>query len=289
MCFLFGACFLRLLFRFPSYRLADMVVSSSQWYIEWLRSMGYVLPRISLSIQNPLYPYDKALQKDSAILPRSLVFFGRLEVLKGILVFLEALDLLYGNPVSIHPKDIYFVGVSVAIGKTTSKDLIDQSCRKFPGTKCTIKYVPFPAEGRGVCSFGMKKKWISYSTVTLMPTFLMNRDDMGPKDAISFILKQNALVLLPTLGETSSYTVQECIYHGLPFLASEVGGVPELIAEESKASVLLPPGDADALAGTFRFLARWPPQRLRGPWLSVTVCLSVWPLIDVSIGLGPCV
>jgi hypothetical protein len=52
---------------------------------------------------------------------------------------------------------------------------------------------------------------------------------------------------MPSLLENSPYAVAECIEHGIPFLAADVGGTPELVAEEDRARVLHPP-TADAFA-----------------------------------------
>jgi O-antigen biosynthesis protein len=49
------------------------------------------------------------------------------------------------------------------------------------------------------------------------------------------------LAVMPSLLENSPYAVAECIEHGIPFLASDVGGTAELIAPEDRKRVLLPP------------------------------------------------
>jgi hypothetical protein len=54
----------------------------------------------------------------------------------------------------------------------------------------------------------------------------------------------------PSLGDNSPNTVYECIEHFIPLIASNVGGIPELIAPEDRARVLFEPtpeGIADAL------------------------------------------
>jgi O-antigen biosynthesis protein len=61
------------------------------------------------------------------------------------------------------------------------------------------------------------------------------------------------LAVMPSLLENSPYAVAECIEHGVPFLAADVGGTPELIAVEDRARVLFPPTAEDfarALART---------------------------------------
>jgi hypothetical protein len=60
---------------------------------------------------------------------------------------------------------------------------------------------------------------------------------------------------MPSLLENSPYAVAECLEHGVPFLAADVGGTPELVAEEDRARVLHPPtaeAFATALADALR-------------------------------------
>ncbi len=64
------------------------------------------------------------------------------------------------------------------------------------------------------------------------------------------------LAVMPSLLENSPYAVAECIEHGIPFLAANVGGTPELIAEEDRARVLCAPTPHDLAAALERALAR---------------------------------
>jgi hypothetical protein len=58
------------------------------------------------------------------------------------------------------------------------------------------------------------------------------------------------LAVIPSLGDNSPNTVYECLEQRIPFIASDVGGIPELIAPEDRGRVLFEPtteGVAEAL------------------------------------------
>src|SRR5262249_49041627 len=57
------------------------------------------------------------------------------------------------------------------------------------------------------------------------------------------------LAVMPSLLDNSPNTVSECIEHGIAFVATDTGGIAELVAEEDRARVLCRP-DARDLAST---------------------------------------
>lgn len=68
----------------------------------------------------------------------------------------------------------------------------------------------------------------------------------GASEDIDAILKSLDLFVLPSLNEGISNTILEAMATGLPVLASDVGGNPELVKEGVTGS-LFSPGDADKL------------------------------------------
>src|SRR5439155_15846398 len=65
--------------------------------------------------------------------------------------------------------------------------------------------------------------------------------------------------VLPSLAEGTPNVIIEAMAHGVPVIASAVGGVPDIVNPQS--GILIPPGDADALAEAMLLLARDPQRR----------------------------
>jgi glycosyltransferase involved in cell wall biosynthesis len=70
------------------------------------------------------------------------------------------------------------------------------------------------------------------------------------------------IVVLPSLSEGLPVTLLEALVHGRPVVATRVGGMPEVITDDVDG-VLVPPGDAAALAGAIAALAADPDRRRR--------------------------
>jgi hypothetical protein len=85
--------------------------------------------------------------------------------------------------------------------------------------------------------------------------------------------------VMPSLLENSPYAVAECIEHGVSFLASDVGGTSELVAEADRARVLLPPTSDDFAAALEQALASTtgvePARPARAPEESLTAWLEL--------------
>jgi glycosyltransferase involved in cell wall biosynthesis len=96
---------------------------------------------------------------------------------------------------------------------------------------------------------------------------------LGVLDACAFLDPYNApeaksafmygldVFVLPTLAEGTPNSIIEAMAHGLPVIASAVGGIPDLITPET--GILVPPGDPQALADAMLLLASDPELRAR--------------------------
>ena len=71
---------------------------------------------------------------------------------------------------------------------------------------------------------------------------------LGPRKDVSLVLSALDVFVLPSLSEGMGLSLMEAMAAGLPVVATEVGGVPELVVD-GETGVLVPPGDPDALAG----------------------------------------
>jgi glycosyltransferase involved in cell wall biosynthesis len=84
--------------------------------------------------------------------------------------------------------------------------------------------------------------------VTLVP-------GLDQRAALARLSRPGTLVVMPSLQENSPNTVYECLAHRIPFIASNVGGVPELIAPKDYERVLFEPSAEGLKAALRRVLA----------------------------------
>ena len=88
--------------------------------------------------------------------------------------------------------------------------------------------------------------------------------ELDRRDALARLTRPGTLVVMPSLQENSPNTVYECLEHGIPFIASDVGGVAELVALEDRPRVLFEPnpqGLESALRGILERGVVPPPAR----------------------------
>ena len=65
--------------------------------------------------------------------------------------------------------------------------------------------------------------------------------------------------VLPSFAEGTPNGIIEAMAHGIPVIATTVGGIPDIIDAES--GILVPPGDSAALAEAMATLANDPKRR----------------------------
>jgi glycosyltransferase involved in cell wall biosynthesis len=87
-----------------------------------------------------------------------------------------------------------------------------------------------------------------------------------PHDDVQAAYARADVLVLPSRGESYGMVVTEALAHGLPVVASSVGGVPEALGhgeDGSTPGMLVRPDDAAALAGGLRRWLEGPRRRRR--------------------------
>ncbi len=182
---------------------ADVQLSPSRYMLDYVRRIGWEVRPDARVVAYP-FPRPQFLPTVAADGTPEIVFFGRLELRKGLEVFLRAIrDLPPGVPVT-------FLGrVNALPDGRPATELIRQETgdRHFK----------------------------------LLTTY--NREQ-----ALAYLASGNRLAVIASLADNSPFTVIECITNRIPFISSNVGGVPELVRDpEARARLLFEPNPRDLL------------------------------------------
>ncbi|MHC5033687.1 MAG: glycosyltransferase [Planctomycetota bacterium] len=199
-----------------SVAMADVVVSPSQYLLNWMRKRGWQLPPETY-VQSNILPFaarqpdrEPVGAEDSHFQAevRELVFFGRLEDRKGLVLFCDALDILVASGATDFT--VTFLGrPHIVAGQDAGRYLKRRGAR-------------WPFDWRIL-------------------------GDRNQPQAMQYLGQAGRLAVIPSLGDNLPYTVLECLGARIPLLAAETGGIPEMVAPEDRAAVLFPT-DAAALA-----------------------------------------
>ncbi len=191
-----------------SMELADIAVSGSLHLLRWMLEQGYNLKREQCYVQpnlmstTTLPPRDNKPDIGQRIPIEEIVFFGRLELRKGLHVFCYALNQLVRA--GITPKKIVFLGKTVA--SFPAQKFIRQQSSNWP----------------------KEMEWQIIS-------------DFDQPQALRFLQEKSRLAVIPSLLENSSFAIYECLNYAIAFIASDRGGNPELVAQKDHESILFSP------------------------------------------------
>ena len=190
-----------------SVELADTLTCGSAHLLGWMHDAGYAMPARSFVWPNPFPAPETTPEavaaraaRDGAAL-KEVVFFGRLEPRKGLVLFIDAVDRLVRRGRAPSGR-ITFLGSSAE--RIDGPGFIRSSARGWP---------------------------VEVRTIT----------DLGAEEAVAYLSQPGRLAVLPSLQENSSLAVTECLHTGIPFIATATGGTPELIAPEDHDRALVEP------------------------------------------------
>ena len=194
--------------------LADAVIGGSAHLITFMEEIGYHVPKKNVFVQPNIVDFAKVIVTDQRpprapgdlVKTQELIFFGRLEGRKGVELMCNALDILKER--GIAPEKVTFMGKWGAPlatqGGMAVKDYIDSKAENWD----------FPV---GII------------------------DDKNQPEALSHMCSRDMIAVMPSLIENSTMAVYETLENNIPFIATAVGGTPELIDEGDHERCLVEP------------------------------------------------
>ena len=202
-----------------SVALADQIMSPSRYMLNYLHNAGFQLPE-NVRIQRGVLPNIRSdkltVGSQSPACLHEIVFFGRHEIRKGFLLFLDAVERLLSDRGDTR---VTLLGKSGPIHGVESTALAERRLKKFSDRVEVFS----PAE---------------------------------QSDLIARLRSPGAVVVIPSLDDNLPNTVFECIQWGINFIASNVGGIPELLDEKSATERLFVPKVSELIAKIEDVIAR---------------------------------
>lgn len=174
----------------------DIALFPSRHIFDWVVSRGWKLPRIRYYTPLPYIPDGETrVEPDGERVGiREIVFFGRLETRKGLEIFCDAIDM--ADIGTLDNVSVTFLGRPGAVNNMPAEDYISSRARNWTVTPGILKS----------CSRA---------------------------EALRYLKRAGVLAVVPSLGDNSPYSVIECLYEGVPVIATKRGGIPELFSARS--------------------------------------------------------
>ncbi len=187
-----------------SVECADVAFSPSEYLLNWAQARGWQLPDRSYVIPHPLPATleERALDADNR------------DVAQGEtdeLVFFGRLESRKGLEAFCDAIDLLEIDIPIT----------------FLGTEGR-------AEGLPALTYLQKRsaRW------TAPVKFLTDYDHTN---ALDYIQRDGVLCVVPSLSDSTSYTLCECLHLGVPVIASSWGGMGEAVAPEDRQRILVEP------------------------------------------------
>ncbi len=201
---------------------ADAILCPSRHMRDWLLASGEPLAGRVDAV--PLYlwsdPEDGWPERRGRALERvdRIAFFGRLETRKGVDLFVEAIT---ADVLADRDFDVVFLGKPTSHTPETIRAAV---ALRRPGLAERLRF----------------------------------ETDLDTGAAQAFLRDQRCLAVIPSLVDNAPCVISECLRREIPFLSTRTGGIPELVAGDDVARVLVEPRAAalaarigDVLGGAF--------------------------------------
>jgi glycosyltransferase involved in cell wall biosynthesis len=206
---------------------ADIVIGGSAHLLTFMDHIGYELPRGRTYVQPNILDFSDIHVEDGRpaystgerVQSDELVFFGRLEARKGLDIFCDAIERLQDNQTL--PRKVTFLGRR-GVRLPTHPELT------------AIEYI----EQR-------TKDWRCETEII---------EGYDQPEALSYLCAEPRIAVMPSIIENSTMAVYEALVHKIPFIASKVGGTPELVSPAHWDEVLTEPHPEPLAAALGRVL-----------------------------------
>ncbi|MEM9272329.1 MAG: DUF6212 domain-containing protein [Cyanobacteria bacterium P01_F01_bin.143] len=185
----------------------DFLIGPSQYLINWCAGKGETLPVNTYSQQNVMPEEILPRQSDTLIDSiasnkiTEIVFFGRHEVRKGLVLFCDAMDKI---------------------------------CQDHPDLTITFmgKFGKIYGEHSGAFIIRRASKW--KNKINFFSRY-------SSPQAVEYLRGEGRLAVMPSISENLPTVVTECLLNSIPFISTAVGGTGELINAEDHAFCLAEP------------------------------------------------
>lgn len=195
---------------------ADVRISPNQYYLDWLERDGDCNMQRGRNTIMPNLPYPLPSAKQeiprNAAPARHLVFYGRLDVLSGLDVFVQAINELISGGGTL-PDAVSFVGASSFIGGKSSFVYLNQTTSAWP-----------------------------------FKVFVQN--DLPASQALEILRGADKIAVMPSYAENGSFMMEQVLAAGLPLIVTATPGTLPLLnsGDAAKCRCLAAPGDVAGLA-----------------------------------------
>lgn len=186
--------------------LADAVVSPSHYLLKWISQHQWEMPRNCHVQQGILPPSPQPAETKNSCSwheINELVFFGTLDNRAGLPLFCDALDAI---PASLAKKitSVTFLGRESIVDGVPARNYLAQRANRWA---------------------------FSHQFVT----------GLDANATMDYLRQDYRLAVIPSVSENSPYRVLECLVANVAFVASRVGGIPELIDSSDAGKVCFEP------------------------------------------------